>query len=349
MEKLVLVIAAALELATIENMEDVKTLTCAQRQYHFVYEQKNWTEAQQHCRQYYTDLAAIESMEDVKTLNNMADLEKMKYSEYSNRAWIGLYNDVNSWRWSMDDTGFYKDGEPELRNWSPEEPNNYKGTECCAEMFDSGLWNDRDCDAVRNAVCIYIAESDVTFVFIKNMMTWTDAQSFCRANYTDLASVRNMSENQKIKELIPKGKKAWIGLFRDSWKWIDGSSSSFRYWDTKEPNNNFHKEMCVAAYFGKEGKWEDWNCDYKRAFVCYSEVRARSKHVVRLGLVKNSSVDLSDPAVMEDVLKQLKQKLKDQRVDGDISLSWRTQSGGEVFYKDEKQTKKEARKVKSSL
>lgn len=46
---------------------------------------------------------------------------------------------------------------------------------------------------------------------------------------------------------------------------------------------------------------------------------------------------------------QLKQKLKDQRVDGDISLSWRTQSGGEVFYKDEKQTKKEARKVKSSL
>uniref|UniRef100_A0A3B4F7P0 C-type lectin domain-containing protein n=1 Tax=Pundamilia nyererei TaxID=303518 RepID=A0A3B4F7P0_9CICH len=117
----------------------------AQRQYHFVYEQKNWTEAQQHCRQYYTDLAAIESMEDVKTLNNMADLEKMKYSEYT-----------------------------------------------------------------------------------------------------------------------------WIGLFRDSWKWIDGSSSSFRYWDTKEPNNNFHKEMCVAAYFEKEGKWEDWNCDYKRAFVCYS-------------------------------------------------------------------------------
>ncbi|XP_039878717.1 macrophage mannose receptor 1-like [Simochromis diagramma] len=241
-------------------------------------------------------------MEDVKTLNNMADLEKMKYSEYSNRAWIGLYNDVNSWRWSMDDTGFYKDGEPELRNWSPGEPNNHKGNECCAEMFDSGLWNDGDCDAVYNVVCIYIAESDVTFVFIKKKMTWTDAQSFCRAHYTDLASVRNMSENQKIKELIPKGKKAWIGLFRDSWKWIDGSSSSFRYWDTKEPNNNFHKEMCVAAYFEKEGKWEDWNCDYKRAFVC--EVRARSKHVVRLGLVKNSSVDLSDPAVMEDVLKQ---------------------------------------------
>lgn len=60
----------------------------------------------------------------------------------------------------MDDTGFYKDGEPELRNWSPEEPNNYRGTECCAEMFYSGVWNDRDCDAVCNVVCIYIAGED---------------------------------------------------------------------------------------------------------------------------------------------------------------------------------------------
>lgn len=42
----------------------------------------------------------------------------------------------------------------------------------------------------------------------------------------------------------------------------------------------------------------------KHSFLSLTEVRARSKHVVRLGLVKTSSVDLSDPAVMEDVLKQ---------------------------------------------
>lgn len=60
-------------------------------------------------------------------------------------------------------------------------------------------------------------------------------------------------------------------------------------------------------------------------------------------------VFLSDIQANMCFVLQLKQKLKDQRVDGDISLSWRTQSGGEVFYKDEKQTKKEARKVKSSL
>uniref|UniRef100_A0A4W6G681 C-type lectin domain-containing protein n=1 Tax=Lates calcarifer TaxID=8187 RepID=A0A4W6G681_LATCA len=75
------------------------------------------------------------------------------------------------------------------------------------------------------------------------------AQSYCRANHTDLASVRNMEENQKIMELLPSGQSVWIGLFRDSWKWSDGSNSSFRYWITGEPNGG--TENCVAANFHK--------------------------------------------------------------------------------------------------
>uniref|UniRef100_A0A3B4F809 C-type lectin domain-containing protein n=1 Tax=Pundamilia nyererei TaxID=303518 RepID=A0A3B4F809_9CICH len=116
----------------------------------------------------------------------------------------------------------------------------------------------------------YFPGLNVTFVFINKFMTWMEAQSYCRANYTDLASVRNMSENQKAKELVPAGQSAWIGLFRDSWKWTDGSNFSFRYWNTYEPSNVVKNEFCVAANFGSTGKWEDWNCDRETAFVLIS-------------------------------------------------------------------------------
>ncbi|XP_042266003.1 putative C-type lectin domain family 20 member A isoform X1 [Thunnus maccoyii] len=325
MEKVLLSITAASVLCAVSSY--------AQRQYRFVYEPKTMTEAQSYCRDSYTDLATIDNMEDVTILNNMADLSKMKYKA----AWIGLYDDVNSWRWSLSDRHFYKPGEAEFRKWYPGQPANYLSAEYCTQMYDDGQWNDEDCTNSFRAVCSDVRGSNVTFVLINTIMTWTEAQSHCREHYTDLASVRNEEENQKVKDLIPAGQKVWIGLFRDSWKWSDGSNSSFRYWSPSEPNDGHDK--CVAANFGSSGQWENWHCDTKTAFVCYKA--PASKYVVRVSLKKNSALDLNDPVVMENILKQLKQRLKQKGVNGDIKLSWRKQSDGKVFHKVEKKTKKD--------
>ncbi|XP_039878707.1 macrophage mannose receptor 1-like [Simochromis diagramma] len=329
MEKVFLLIVAASGLCSGSSY--------VKRQYHFVYDWKNWTDAQSYCRERHTDLATIENMEDVRILQSMADSSKMNYGQYPNRAWIGLYDDMNSWRWSMSNTDLYKNSVA-FRNWEPGQPDNRMSKEHCTGLRWTGSWTDENCNNTFKALCSDIRGLNVTFVFINKSMTWMEAQSYCRANYTDLASVRNMSENQKAKELVPAGQSAWIGLFRDSWKWMDGSNFSFTYWNTNEPNNVVKNEFCVAANFGSTGKWEDWNCDRETAFVCYNE--PAYKQVVRLRMGKNNNQDLNDPAVMEAMLEQFKQKLKNKGVKGDIRLSWRKQSDGEVFLRDEKQTKK---------
>ncbi|XP_041859821.1 macrophage mannose receptor 1-like isoform X2 [Melanotaenia boesemani] len=255
MEKVLLFICTASALCVVSSLPA--------RQYHFVYDPKNWTEAQSYCRDMFTDLATIDNMEDVETLNNMADLDSYKY-----RAWIGLYNNVSSWSWSMSDSGFYKDNETQLRNWAYNQPDNFQGRECCVVMVANGEWSDVPCSLPFPSVCADVKGQEVTFTYVTEEMTFPEAQSYCRANHTDLACIRNMAENQKIHKLIPAGQSTWIGLFRDCWKWVDGSNSSFTYWNTDEPGGA--DQYCAAAYFAASGKWADWTCEWKRASICYS-------------------------------------------------------------------------------
>ncbi|XP_050927460.1 L-selectin-like [Lates calcarifer] len=106
-------------------------------------------EAQSYCREKYTDLATIDNMEDVNLLTSMVDLSKMVYPTYSYLAWIGLYDDVNSWRWSLSDRSFYTQEEADFRNWASGEPDNYISREHCGQMKDDGEWSDTGCETLR--------------------------------------------------------------------------------------------------------------------------------------------------------------------------------------------------------
>uniref|UniRef100_A0A671YZR9 C-type lectin domain-containing protein n=1 Tax=Sparus aurata TaxID=8175 RepID=A0A671YZR9_SPAAU len=236
------------------------------RQYHFVYDRKNMPEAQKYCRETYTDLATIDNMEDVKILIDIGDLSKI-----SAGYWIGLYDDVNSWRWSLSDTSFYKDGETEFRQWKSGQPDNINSREHCTVINGGGQWGDYDCENRHWFVCMDVRGLNVTFVLMETLMTWTEAQSYCREHHTDLASVRNTAENQKVMDLLSAGQKAWIGLFRDSWKWSDGSILSFRHWNEGQPDNTGGKDACVAGNLRNSGAWMDVSCDLIKPFVCYSE------------------------------------------------------------------------------
>ncbi|XP_071395465.1 P-selectin-like [Centroberyx affinis] len=213
--------------------------SCFPRQYHIIEEPKTWTEAQRYCREKFTDLATVDNQEDVAKLNEILG------RHYEGSVWIGLYDDINSWRWSLEKKSYYGEGEAEFRMWASNEPDNF---------YNNESW------AIK-------AQDSSRFVFVNESKTWTEAQSYCREKFTDLVSVKNQAENDEIK-MKNQGHDVWIGLFRDLWKWSDGRAMSFTNWNTEnnQPNGCIAESCVVTSY----GKWEDWPCGQRFYFACYS-------------------------------------------------------------------------------
>ncbi|XP_040909715.1 putative C-type lectin domain family 20 member A [Toxotes jaculatrix] len=160
------------------------------REYHLVQLLKNWTEAQSYCREHFVDLATIETAEDW-------DRVKTIFDSSGQRAWIGLYNDVKDWKWSLNDTYLYRDGNTEVRDWFGSDFDNYQGLEWCMEMHGTGALNDLGCNYLRRSMCYN--ESTNEHIPVTEPMTWVSAQQNCRDKYTDLTSIRDEQEREKIR------------------------------------------------------------------------------------------------------------------------------------------------------
>lgn len=98
-----------------------------------------WKQAQVYCTANHIDLATVQSDEDWANLRDV--VQKM-----TKTAWIGLYNDINSWQWS------YQNKEIAFRSWKSGEPNNYGGYEACGLTYGSS-WNDNDCNSLLPFFC----------------------------------------------------------------------------------------------------------------------------------------------------------------------------------------------------
>ena len=126
------------------------------------------------------------------------------------------------------------------------------------------------CFSVNHDTCITTGENS-THPYLLVTATnkkWADAQRYCREKHTDLASVRNETENNQIQTILGSDTEAWIGLFRDAWEWSDGSTSSFRHWETGEPNYGKSVDG-FCAQITSSGQWNDVGCHSPSNFICY--------------------------------------------------------------------------------
>ncbi len=113
------------------------------RQYHFVNQNKSWTEAQRYCRENHTDLVTINDIQEQNDINQVIN-------SVSDRVWIGL---KDTWIWSLSDPDFYRRDESQYRNWkqSPKQPS---GDGDCVYMDDvDGRWHDINCDSQMHFIC----------------------------------------------------------------------------------------------------------------------------------------------------------------------------------------------------
>lgn len=132
--------------------------------------------------------------------------------------------------------------------------------------------------------CFFPADKNRTqrYVLSDQTAAWSDARSYCRQHYTDLATIQNSSDNQAIAHLAGSD-IVWIGLYREK-AWSDQSSLSFVHWKSGEPDDVEGNQKCVAAQLSDMGKWSVEDCRDALQFFCYNGKLTELCIIITFGL-----------------------------------------------------------------
>ncbi|XP_056884347.1 C-type mannose receptor 2-like [Takifugu flavidus] len=235
-----LLIVCLMLMVTVEIRAETKSFL-------LLVEKMSWDAAQELCSQRGGDLASISDELQHSMIYNMTNDMNISF-------WIGLRDDVNSWRWSLNTSSHF------VLRWEQSEPDNANSSEHCASISDIGSWRDRDCSVQMPFFC-----DDGVLVNLEK--SWSEALAHCRTLSTDLSAVLLSTTNQILADELKDRhlQEAWIGLYRVSWKWVDSTTSSFRPWAPNEPDNKNNAEGCVAM---SGEHWYDRTCNLEMSVLC---------------------------------------------------------------------------------
>lgn len=113
------------------------------------------------------------------------------------------------------------------------------------------------------------------YYFVNVNKTWGEAQAHCREKHTDLATVFEAGDVERLRHAAHSLRPAWIGLHshpgKDNrvWHWsLPGVEYREENWADNEPNDGAGLENCVAI--DGEKRWFDALCTENMTFVCYN-------------------------------------------------------------------------------
>ncbi|ROL45536.1 Lymphocyte antigen 75 [Anabarilius grahami] len=159
--------------------------------------------------------------------------------------------------------------------------------------------------------------------YVKENMTWSKAQQYCRKNHDDLSTTSSVELNRLSANPKVVSDFYWIGLQRDAqsptlWRWSGGETATNIMWDAGQPDT-LH-EQC-AAVLKSNSKVHDSPCFLSVPFYCMEDFElilvqqentweealeyCRQKYVdlagLTSGVIMAQAKDKSTPALTDDV------------------------------------------------
>ncbi|XP_028258128.1 macrophage mannose receptor 1-like [Parambassis ranga] len=221
------------------------------RQFIYLQDEKSWDDARNACQEKEASVATLYDYEDVKLVKNL--------SESIRSIWLGL-----------------RRTRPEITTWSDSAPYTFSNStkrdhdewQWC-EAIEKGTWKAYKCSEKLDFMC---SAGNTHRVIEGGKKNWCQAQQYCRTHYSDLASIRNETENQRVIE-TGGNKTFWIGLMHDRWQWENGTCSTYRNWKDQKGN-------CSILFFGST-VMQQQDCRNDENILC-------SKGTVRIIAVNES-------------------------------------------------------------
>lgn len=104
-----------------------------------------WADAQNYCSKVYYNLTTAKSQAALLKLRDA--LVKLSIT---GPVWMGLYNNYDSWRWSVNSRLL---SNTTVSVWESLEPDNSDGHEWCGGINMDGKWWDENCLLQYNFIC----------------------------------------------------------------------------------------------------------------------------------------------------------------------------------------------------
>ncbi|XP_035604772.2 mucin-4-like, partial [Oncorhynchus keta] len=250
-------------------------VTYSAKKYSLVLKWKNWTEAQEYCRQHYTNLSIIHTEEDWKAIQSTL-------SHFSGDVWIGLNGNgpvqTKKWSWS--------DGEELMfLNWDGGF-GSVLNIHCAVSV--SSRFRQQLCNTSLPYMCQYVRHvngvTEKVYKLIIEPKNQEEAVKDCKDQQEELASICNQKEQDAFDELN-KG-ITWIGLKHENNTWNWSSGEPFQKWDNPMRLGDGN---CVKLNSENDRKWTPENCSTRSPFLCYGVERP----------LNNTTGDLTTPVAPE--------------------------------------------------